>query len=684
MISRIQSSCKKGVKFEDAMTLALTEILQNLQVINEDTKKPRCRKASVPAIWHATVGATEERTTTFNQSNKKLERRFSEITISDLSTCKPALKSLEEDKVSTDQVDISLACQDKVTEEDSAEKQREDEDIQPGGLISVLVERTSETATLEQPKKEMERKMSVFTAPAFTAMPSLPSLKEEEVNIDKADVSLDSQDKVIQEVSAEKRIDQPRGSMSAPVRGTSETTTFMQPKKKMGRKFSVFTAPTLSATPSLQSLDEEKVNTDVVDIGLRDNNKVIQEVRADEQSEGVDLQLRRRVSAPVVGTSETTTLEQAKKEMTFSVFAAPVLSTMPSLQSLDEEEVNIDKVSIGMGYQDKVVEEGSEEKQREDEDILPRRRRISAPAMGGSHTTTPGQPKKKIKRKFSIFAAPSLSATPSLQSLNEEEVSIGLGYQDKVIEECSAEKQREDEDIQRRRRRRRSAPVIGTSDTTNLKLPMKKIKRKSSVFPAPTLSATPSLQSLDEEKVNTDKVDSSLGYQDKVIQDVSADKQREDVDIQPRRRRISAPAFGTSETKTPKQPKKKMKRTFSLFSLSAAPSLKSLDKEKVIIEEVDIGFGYKDRAIERDTKKEPRRRRVSAPARTYRETAETTTFKQLKKDLTRKMSKPTFLPDHLPFPTMPWLADCVEDQMEKDFEPVEFNLSFLDDLMKSV
>ena len=603
MISRIQSSCKSGLKFEDAMSQALTEILQNLQLKNEDAKKPICRKASVPAIWYATVGATEERATTFKQSRKVLERRFSEITTLDLSTM-PALQSLEEEQVSTEQVDIGLACQDKVFEEESAEKQKEDADIQP----SAPVGGTSETTTHEQPKKNMKRKMSIFTAPALTAMPSLKPLEEEEVDIDKVDISLGCQDKVIQEVSAEKKNEdediQARGLISSPVNGTSETTTLMQPKKKMERKFSVFlTAPALSATPSLQSLDEEKVNTDEVDIGSVENDNVTQKVNADEQREGVDVQLRRRISAP--GTSETRILEHLKKEMTS---AAPVsLSAMPSLQSLNEE-VTIDKVSIGLGFQDKGFEEGSAEKQREHEDNQPIRRKISAPVMGGSDTTALKQLKKKIKRKFSVFVAPALSATSSLQSLNEEKVDI-------------------------------------------------------------------------------DKADISLEYQDKVIQGVSAENQREGANIQRRRRRTSAPAFGTSETKTPQQPKKKMRRKFSLFpspALSAAPSLQSLDEEKVNIDEVDIGFGNNNKAINKDTQKPHRRRRVSAPARTYRETADAASFKQPKNDLIRKISRPTFLPDAVALPTMPWLADCVEDQLEVDFEPVEFDLSFLDDLMKSV
>ena len=603
MISRIQSSCKSGLKFEDAMSQALTEILQNLQLKNEDAKKPICRKASVPAIWYATVGATEERATTFKQSRKVLERRFSEITTLDLSTM-PALQSLEEEQVSTEQVDIGLACQDKVFEEESAEKQKEDADIQP----SAPVGGTSETTTHEQPKKNMKRKMSIFTAPALTAMPSLKPLEEEEVDIDKVDISLGCQDKVIQEVSAEKKNEdediQARGLISSPVNGTSETTTLMQPKKKMERKFSVFlTAPALSATPSLQSLDEEKVNTDEVDIGSVENDNVTQKVNADEQREGVDVQLRRRISAP--GTSETRILEHLKKEMTS---AAPVsLSAMPSLQSLNEKVI-IDKVSIGLGFQDKGFGEGSTEKQGEHEDNQPIRRKISAPVMGSSDTTALKQLKKKIKRKFSVFVAPALSATSSLQSLNEEKVDI-------------------------------------------------------------------------------DKADISLEYQDKVIQGVSAENQREGANIQRRRRRTSAPAFGTSETKTPQQPKKKMRRKFSLFSspaLSAAPSLQSLDEEKVNIDEVDIGFGNNNKAINRDTNKQQRRRRVSAPARTYRETADAASFKQPKNDLIRKISRPTFLPDAVALPTMPWLADCVEDQLEADFEPVEFDLSFLDDLMKSV
>jgi len=688
MISRIQSSCKKGVKFEDAMTQALSEILQNLQVIDEDTKKPRCRKASVPAIWYGTAGATEGKTTTFNQSNIKLERRFSEITTSVLSTMS-SLQSLEEEKVNTEQGDISLGCQDKVIEEVSAEKLKEDEDVKPRELVSAPVGGTSETKTLMQPKAEMERKMFVFTAPALTAMPSLQSLEEEEGSIDKVDVSLGCRDKVIQEVSPEEQREdediKPRGLVSAPVRGTSETTTLMQPKKKMGRKFSVFTAPALSATTSLQSLDEEKVNIGEVDIGLGNNDNAIQEVTADKQREGVYMPLRRRASAPVIGTSETTILEQPKTEMTSSVFAAPVLSALPSLQSLDEEEVSVDKVSIGLGCQDKGIEEGIAEKQREHEDIQPRRRKVSAPVTGTSETTTLKQAKEKIKRKFSLFASTTLSATLSLQSLDEEKVDIDtvdMIFQDKVDEEVSEEKQNEDIDMHPRRRRI-SAPVIGTSKPTTLKQAKNKIKRKFSVFAAPSLSASPSLQSLDEEE----KVDIGLGYQNKaVIQQVSAEKQRDGVDIMRRRRRTSAPAYRTSETKSPKQAKKKTRGKFSLFAapaLSATPSLRSLDEEKVGIDEVDIGFGVNDRAIDRDTKKQPRRRRVSAPARTHSETAETTAFKQLKKDFVRKMSRPTFLPD-LPLSTMPWLADCVNDQIEEDFEPVEFNLSFLDDLMKSV
>lgn len=595
MISRIQSSCKNGVKFEDAMSQALTEILQNLQVTNGDTKKPICRKASVPTIWYATVGATEERATTFKQSRKVIERRFSEVTTSDLSTM-PSLQPLEEEKLSTEQIDIGLAGQDKVLEEVSAEKQKEEADIQPRGLISAPVGGTSETTTLEQPKEEMEGKMSVFTAPALTSMPSLPPLGEGEVNIDKVDISC--KEKVIQEVSAERHNlenedIQPKGLISSPVRATSEMTFLMQPKKRMGRKFSVFTAPALSAAPSLQSLDEEKVSVDEADVGLDKNNNVAQKVKADKQREGVDLQLRRWISAPVIGTSEIT-LEQPKKEMTST---AQFLSAMPSLESLNEE-VSIDKVSIGLGFQDKGIEEGGAEKQREHEDIQPRRRKISAPVMGSSDTRIK-QLKKNIKRKFSVFVGPALSAAPSLQSLNEE-------------------------------------------------------------------------------KVDMNRADISLEYQENVIQEVSAEKQREGADIQ-RRRRTSAPTFGTSETKTPKQPKKKMRRKFSLFS---STSLQSLDEENVNIDEVDIGFGY-NKAINKDTKKQLRRRRVSAPARTYREAAETTPFKQPKNDLVRKMSRPKFLPD-VALPAMPWLADCVEEQMEADFEPVEFNLSFLDDLMKSV
>ena len=690
MISRIQSSCKNGVKFEDAMSQALSEILQNLQVSNKDAKKPICRKASVPAIWYSTVGATEKRATHFKQSRKVLERRFSEITTSDLSTM-PALQSLEEEKVNTEQVDIGL--EDRVVEEVSAraEKQKEDTDIQSRGLISAPVGGTSKATTLEQPKKEMERKLSVFTASALTAMASLQPLEEEEVDIDKVDVSLGCQDKVIQEVSAEKKNEdediQPRGLNSAPVGETSETTTLEKPKKEMERKMSVFIAPALTAMASLQSPEEEEINTDKVDISLGCQDK---EVSAEKKNEDEDIQARGLISSPAVReTSETTTrLMQPKKKMKrkFSVFlTAPALSKTSSLQSLDEEKVNIDEVDIGLGENYNVTQKVKSDKKKECVDVQ-LRRRISAPVIGRTSET---RILEHLKKEMTS-AASVLSAMPSLQSLNEEinidKVSIGLGFQDKGIEEGSTQKQREHEDNQPIRRKI-SAPVMGGSDTTSLKQLKKKIKRKFSVFVAPALSATSSLQSLNEEKVDIDRADISLEYQEKIIQEVSAEQQRERADIQRRRRRTSAPAFGTSETKPPQQPKKKMRRKFSLFpspALSAAPSLQSLDEEKVSIDEVDIGFVYNDKAINKDTKKQHKRRRVSAPARTYRETAETTPFKQPKNDLIRKISRSTFLPDAVALPSMPWLADCFEDQLEADFEPVEFDLSFLDDLMKSV
>ena len=686
MISRIQSSCKNGVKFEDAMSQALSEILQNLQVSNEDVKKPICRKASVPAIWYSTVGASEKRATPFKKSRKVLERRFSEITTSDLSTM-PALQSLEEEKVNTEQIDIGL--EDRVVEEVSAraEKQKEDTDIQSRGLISAPVRGTSKTTTLEQPKKEMETKLSVFTAPALTAMASLQPLEEEEVDIDKVDISLGCQDKVIQEVSAEKKNEdediQLRGLSSAPVGETSEMTTLEKPKKEMERKMSVFIAPALTAMASLQFLEEEEINTDKVDISLGCQDK---EVSAEKKNEDEDIQARGLISSPAVReTSETTTrLMQPKRK--FSVFlTAPALSKTPSLQSLDEEKVNIDEVDIGLGENYNVTQKVKSDKKKECVDVQ-LRRRISAPLIGRTSET---RILEHLKKEMTS-AASVLSAMPSLRSLNEEinidKVSIGLGFQDKGIEEGSTEKQREHEDNQPIRRRI-SAPVMGGSDTTSLKQLKKKIKRKFSVFVAPALSATSSLQSLNEEKVDIDRADISLEYQEKIIQEVSAEKQRERADIQRRRRRTSAPAFGTSETKPPQQPKKKMRRKFSLFpspALSAAPSLQSLDEGKVNIDEVDIGFIYNDKAINKDTKKQHKRRRVSAPARTYRETAETTPNKQPKNDLIRKISRSTFLPDAVTLPSMPWLADCVEDQLEADFEPVEFDLSFLDDLMKSV
>ncbi|KAL9966236.1 hypothetical protein ACROYT_G024283 [Oculina patagonica] len=225
--------------------------------------------------------------------------------------------------------------------------------------------------------------------------------------------------------------------------------------------------------------------------------------------------------------------------------------------------------------------------------------------------------------------------------------------------------------------------------TTAFEQPQQEMKRKFAVITTPALKTVSSLPSL----VNIEQVDIGLSSVDKVIEE-DFEKQIENVDLQPRRRRVSAPVktlIETAET-TFKQPIKELRgRKFSEINspaLSPLPSLQSLAEEELNIDQVDIGFDCNDDEIEKVSKKQkedagpPRRRRVSAPARTMTETTETTTtFKQLRKDFVRKISRPTLLPD-LTLSTMPWL-ECFEEELEENFEPVEFNLSFLDDLMKA-
>ena len=256
-------------------------------------------------------------------------------------------------------------------------------------------------------------------------------------------------------------------------------------------------------------------------------------------------------------------------------------------------------------------------------------------------------------------------------------------------------KKQAEEIYHQRRNRKVSAPAAwvtlrGTEETkTIFKQPKQEIERKYSEITTSALSSTSSLQSL----VDVEQVDIGLSFVDKVIEEDSK-KQREDVDLQPRRRRVSAPVKTLTTTTTFKQPKKELReRKFSDIttpSLSTMPSWLSLEEEEVNIDQVDIGLGCNDEVIEEDFHQKqredvdrlPRRRRVSAPARTLTETTETTTtFKQLRKDFVRKLSRPTLLPD-LTLSTMPWL-ECFEEELEENFEPVEFNLSFLDDLIKA-
>lgn len=244
-----------------------------------------------------------------------------------------------------------------------------------------------------------------------------------------------------------------------------------------------------------------------------------------------------------------------------------------------------------------------------------------------------------------------------------------------------------------RRSRKVSSPAAwiplrqNEETTTAFKQPKQEMERQVSAITTPALSTVSSLKSM----LNIEQVDIGLTCVDKVIEEDPQNSKplRQTVDLQPRRRRVSAPVqtlIKTAETATFKQPKKELRER--KFSEVCTPALQSLEEEELNIDQVDIGLDCNDEVIEKDSKKQReeadllRRRRVSAPARTMTETTETTTtFKQLRKDFVRKISRPTLLPD-LTLSTMPWL-ECFEEDLEEDFEPVEFNLSFLDDLMKA-
>lgn len=161
-------------------------------------------------------------------------------------------------------------------------------------------------------------------------------------------------------------------------------------------------------------------------------------------------------------------------------------------------------------------------------------------------------------------------------------------------------------------------------------------------------------------------------------------KQREKIDVIRRRRRVSAPATSFRGLKTPEKELESdlSKQTRAQSTLLISPSLDSVKEED---DENEAENVLEDEVTEDDTNTEqkgnvdlPKRRRVSAPAKTSTETAETTTFKQLRKEIGRKLSRTRSDPT---FSTLPWL-EWIEEEPEPDFEPVEFNLDFLEELIK--
>ena len=160
--------------------------------------------------------------------------------------------------------------------------------------------------------------------------------------------------------------------------------------------------------------------------------------------------------------------------------------------------------------------------------------------------------------------------------------------------------------------------------------------------------------------------------------------QKEEVYHQRRSRKVSAPAETTTSMKQAMQERERTSCEIATPTLSTVPSLQSLD-EYVI--KTDLGFDLHEEIIEEVLRKQGGdvkrvRRRGSAPARTLTETGIGTSksFKQLRrKDFVGKSSRPTHLPE-LTLSTMPWL-ECFEEELEEDdFNPVEFNLNFLEDL----
>ena len=190
-----------------------------------------------------------------------------------------------------------------------------------------------------------------------------------------------------------------------------------------------------------------------------------------------------------------------------------------------------------------------------------------------------------------------------------------------------------------------------------------------------------------KEATNQGGISQSL----KEIREQNGTKQREKMDP-PRIRRVSAPAksSGGSEIREKKlEQKLSEENKRSQSGLLITPSLHSLEGEEIDSDQLDTSWDFIEE-IMKDTKKAQKAesikllktRRFSAPAKTLgdTETTETTTtFKQLRKEIARRFSRTR---SESTCSLIPWM-DCFdwEQPPVADFEPVEFNLGFLDDFM---
>ncbi|CAH3130810.1 unnamed protein product, partial [Pocillopora meandrina] len=364
-----------------------------------------------------------------------------------------------------------------------------------------------------------------------------------------------------------------------------------------------------------------------------------------EIREKMEFERRRRVSAPAKPYGGSEKLENKLKHGFYGggkKLSQSALLISPSWQSFDREDVGGDPLDTSWDYIEEMMKDN---KKAETIKLLKTQQvrgsvKALSPRTTAETTTTLKQLKKEISRKFSRARSDSkYSLIPWMDCSDWEEssgdfipVEFNLGFLDDYMPEKGSERMRKN----------------GGSFEVLMKEAFSEISEN--------------LKEIEEEGV----------------------KQKQKVDIQ-RRRRISAPvtSFGRLDASEKDVELIFPKRKNTQPSLVIAwPELQSVEEES---EEGEDNEVLKEEIIAEIYKKEqnlnenlPRRRRVSAPAKTFTETADMSTFKQLRKDIGRRLSRTRSDPI---FSTLPWL-DWIDEEPEPDFEPVEFNLDFLEELIK--